>query len=66
MADKLASGRGKAAYRRRKAIVEPPNGWIKHVLGFRIQHARFEQGTGRVETRVRGIEFATDGSLCTG
>lgn len=35
MADKLASAPGKAAYRRRKAIVEPPNGWIKHILGFR-------------------------------
>lgn len=35
MADKLASARGEAAYRRRKAIVEPPNGWIKHILGFR-------------------------------
>lgn len=35
MANKLASARGEAAYRRRKAIVEPPNGWIKHILGFR-------------------------------
>jgi hypothetical protein len=35
MADKLASRDGEAAYRRRKAIVEPPNGWIKHILGFR-------------------------------
>ena len=35
MADKLASARGEAAYRRRKAIVEPPNGWIKHIMGFR-------------------------------
>ena len=35
MAEKLASERGKAAYRRRKAIVEPPNGWLKHILGFR-------------------------------
>ena len=26
---------GKAAYRRRKWIAEPPNGWIKNVLGFR-------------------------------
>lgn len=34
MADKLASARGGAAYRRRKAIVEPPNGWIKHIMGF--------------------------------
>ena len=31
----LKSEAGKAAYRRRKAIVEAPNGWIKSVLGFR-------------------------------
>lgn len=31
----LKTEAGKAAYRRRKAIVEPPNGWIKAVLGFR-------------------------------
>ena len=35
MADKLDSEAGKAAYRRRKWIAEPPNGWIKNVLGFR-------------------------------
>lgn len=35
MAAKLESVEGKAAYRRRKAIVEAPNGWIKAVLGFR-------------------------------
>src|SRR5882672_153852 len=35
MAQRLQSERAKAAYRRRKAIVEPPNGWIKAVLGFR-------------------------------
>lgn len=35
MANKLASERGATAYRRRKAIVEPPNGWVKHILGFR-------------------------------
>jgi transposase len=35
MAQTLASEAGKAAYRRRKAIVEAPNGWIKSVLGFR-------------------------------
>lgn len=35
MAAKLQSAEGKAAYRRRKAIVEAPNGWIKAVLGFR-------------------------------
>ena len=35
MADKLQSPDGKAAYRRRKWIAEPPNGWVKNVLGFR-------------------------------
>lgn len=35
MAGKLQTEGGKEAYRRRKAIVEPPNGWIKHILGFR-------------------------------
>ena len=35
MAEKLHSQAGKAAYRRRKWIAEPPNGWIKSVLGFR-------------------------------
>ena len=31
----MRSSEGQAAYRRRKAIVEAPNGWIKAVLGFR-------------------------------
>lgn len=35
MSERLQSESGKAAYRRRKAIVEPPNGWIKAVMGFR-------------------------------
>ena len=35
MAAKLHTDEGKAAYRRRKWIAEPPNGWIKNVLGFR-------------------------------
>jgi len=35
MADKLQTDRAKQAYRRRKWIAEPPNGWIKNVLGFR-------------------------------
>lgn len=35
MADKLRSGGwGTADYRGRKAIVEPPKGWIKPILGF--------------------------------
>jgi len=35
MAARLDSKEGEAAYRRRKAIAEAPNGWIKHVLGFK-------------------------------
>jgi transposase len=35
MAAKLQTEQGKAVYRRRKWIAEPPNGWIKSVLGFR-------------------------------
>ena len=35
MAAKVQSDEGRAAYRRRKWIAEPPNGWIKNVLGFR-------------------------------
>lgn len=35
MAARLQTTPAKDAYRRRKHIVEPPNGWIKSVLGFR-------------------------------
>ena len=35
MAAKLQTHQAKAAYRRRKWLAEPPNGWIKNVLGFR-------------------------------
>jgi transposase len=35
MAAKLQTDEGKVAYRKRKWIAEPPNGWIKNVLGFR-------------------------------
>ncbi len=35
MAERLESAEGQAQYRRRKAIVEPVFGWIKHVMGFR-------------------------------
>ena len=35
MAARLQTREAKAAYRRRKAIVEPPNGWVKAILGFR-------------------------------
>ena len=35
MAARLRTDSGRDAYRWRKHIVEPPNGWIKSVLGFR-------------------------------
>lgn len=35
MAAKLQTAEAKSAYRRRKWLAEPPNGWIKNVLGFR-------------------------------
>lgn len=35
MAERLRTPEGEQAYLRRKAIVEPPNGWIKSILGFR-------------------------------
>jgi len=35
MADKLQTDEARNAYRRHKWIAEPPNGWIKHVLGMR-------------------------------
>lgn len=35
MRAKMQTSSAKDAYRRRKAIVEAPNAWIKHVLGFR-------------------------------
>lgn len=35
MQEKLATGKGRKTYGRRKGIVEPVNGWIKSVLGFR-------------------------------
>lgn len=47
MAARLATPEGQAAYRRRKAIVEPVLGWIKEVLGFR----RFSL---RGEAKARG------------
>lgn len=35
MAEKFKSAETQAAYRKRKWLSEPPNGWIKSVLGFR-------------------------------
>ncbi len=35
MAAKMHTEPARTAYRRRKWLAEPPNGWIKNVLGFR-------------------------------
>ena len=35
MAARMQTDAGQQAYRKRKWIAEPPNGWIKNVLGFR-------------------------------
>jgi IS5 family transposase len=35
MSAKMQSEQTRSAYRKRKWIAEPPNGWIKNVLGFR-------------------------------
>jgi len=67
MAAKLASREGEAAYRRRKAIVEPPNGWIKHIIGFRQFSFR---GLAKVRAEWKLVCAALNlrrmGGLCAG
>jgi len=55
MAVKLKTLEGQAAYRRRKAIVEPPNGWIKAVMGFRKFSVR---GTEKVKAEWKLVCMA--------
>jgi transposase len=55
LAERLRSEEGKAAYRRRKAIVEAPNGWIKAVLGFRQFSLR---GIGKVRAEWKLVCMA--------
>jgi transposase len=55
MAAKLQTEQGKAAYRRRKWIAEPPNGWIKSVLGFRQFSLR---GLHRVQAEFKLVCLA--------
>ncbi len=42
---KLRTEEGRQRFKRRKAIVEPPLGWIKHVLGFRAFSMRGHRKT---------------------
>jgi transposase len=55
MATKLQTEEGRAAYRRRKWIAEPPNGWIKSVLGFRQFSLR---GLHRVQAEFKLVCLA--------
>ena len=55
MAAKLQTEEGKMAYRRRKWIAEPPNGWIKSVLGFRQLSLR---GLHRVQAEFKLVCLA--------
>ncbi|MEO6027247.1 MAG: IS1182 family transposase [Candidatus Binatia bacterium] len=45
MGAKLRTDEGRRRFKRRKAIVEPPLGWIKHVLGFRTFSMRGHRKT---------------------
>jgi hypothetical protein len=63
MAAKLRSPEGRAAYRKRKWIAEPPNGWIKSVLGFRQFSMR---GLHRVHAEWRLVCMALNlRRMCT-
>ena len=55
MAAKLKTEQGQAAYRKRKWIAEPPNGWIKSVLGFRQFSLR---GLHRVQAEFKLVCLA--------
>jgi transposase len=55
MAAKLQTEDGRRAYRRRKWIAEPPNGWIKSVLGFRQFSLR---GLHRVQAEFKLVCLA--------
>ena len=55
MVAKLKTTAGKAAYRKRKWIAEPPNGWIKSVLGFRQFSLR---GLHRVQAEFKLVCLA--------
>ena len=55
MAAKLQTAEGQSAYRRRKWLAEPPNGWIKSVLGFRQFSLR---GLQRVQAEFKLVCLA--------
>ena len=66
MQEKLTSEAGQTAYRKRKWIAEPPNGWIKAVLGFRqFQPARPWRRCA-ASSLVSGAQSASNGNDANG
>ena len=55
MAHKLQTEAGRTSYAKRKWIAEPPNGWIKNVLGFQQFSVR---GLGRVKAEWKLVCLA--------
>ena len=55
MANKLLTEAARTAYAKRKWIAEPPNGWIKSVLGFRQFSV---QGLNRVKAEWKLVCLA--------
>ena len=55
MVTKMKTQDARDAYRRRKWLAEPPNGWIKNVLGFRQFSMR---GLRRAQAEWRLVRMA--------
>ena len=55
MVAKMKTSQARDAYRRRKWLAEPPNGWIKNILGFRQFSLR---GLHRVQAEWKLVRLA--------
>ncbi|MGE3703600.1 MAG: IS1182 family transposase [Hyphomicrobiaceae bacterium] len=63
MAARMQTEEGQQAYRKRKWIAEPPNGWLKNVLGFRQFSLR---GLHRVQAEFKLVCLALNlRRMCT-
>ena len=64
MAAKFESEQCKADYRKRKWIAEPPNGWIKSVLGFRQFSMRgLEKANAEFKLVCMALNLRTMGAM---
>jgi hypothetical protein len=61
MAAKFETDQGKRDYRKRKWIAEPPNGWIKSVLGFRQLSMR---GLQKTKAEFKLVCMAKSSRIC--